>query len=86
MKEISVGCSLGVTLKFGDFENLKPDFWAGIKEDVSEGLSDEQVLDRVKELQNKLRTLCEAQIDSDVYDVKELKVFEKVKQLKKEGK
>lgn len=85
MKEISVGCSLGVTLKFGDFENIKPDFWAGAKEDVSEDLSDEQVLSRVKELQDKLRSLCEAQIDSDVYDVKEIRVFERVKQLK-EGK
>jgi hypothetical protein len=85
MKEISVGCSLGVTLKFGDFENLKPDFWAGVKEDVSDSYSDEQVLERVKELQDKLRALCEAQVDNDVYDVKELKVFEKVKQLK-EGK
>lgn len=85
MKEISVGCSLGVTLKFGDFENLKPDFWAGVKEDISDNYSDEQVLERVKELQDKLRALCEAQVDNDVYDVKELKVFEKVKQLK-EGK
>lgn len=85
MKEISVGCSLGVTLKFGDFENIKPDFWAGAKEDVSEELPDEAILDRIKELQYKLRALCEAQIDNDVYDVKEIKVFERVKQLK-EGK
>ncbi len=86
----SAGCSLEVTLKFADYENVKPSFWAGItvEYDPQEEIvpTREQLLEQIKEAQVQCREICEAQIDKDIYDVKNVKVFEQINIKKKGGK
>jgi hypothetical protein len=83
----SAGCSLEVTLKFADYENMKPSYWAGItvEYDPQEETvpTREQLLEQIKEAQNQCREICEAQIDSDIYDVKKVKIFEQLNYKKK---
>jgi len=87
---IRAGCSLEVTLKFADYANIKPSFWAGYEEswDASEAdlLSEEEIKNKIKFWQDTCREICEQQIDKDIFDVKEIKVFEQVNLLKKRGK
>ena len=86
----SAGCSLEVTLKFADFENVKPSFWCGISQewDTKEDglLSREEILGEIDKAQNQCREICETKIDTDIYDVKNVKVFEKINYKKKGGK
>jgi len=77
------GCALEVTLKFAEFENMKPSFWAGISEeyDASEGdvaPSREELLEKVKDALSDCREIVEERIDSDIYDVKQVKIFEQI--------
>jgi hypothetical protein len=75
----SAGCSLEVTLKFADYENLKPSFWCGVTEEWDtdvDGVFD--VYQKIQEAQVACREICEAQIDKDIYDVKQIKVFEQI--------
>ena len=85
----SAGCSLEVTLKFADYENMKPSYWAGIKKEyeTSEGdtvLTDEELRIGISEAQDVCRKICEDKIDVDIYDIKQVKVFEQI--LYKKGK
>lgn len=84
----SAGVSLEVTLKFADFENVKPSFWCGItrewdtdKDGIS--FSDEQMREAINEAQDTCREICEKKIDADIYDVKSAKVFEQINYKKK---
>lgn len=83
----SAGCSLEVTLKFADYENIKPSFWAGIKEewDTEEDgvVKREDILELIKGTQESCRKICEDMLDKDIYDVKEVKLFQEV--LKRKG-
>ena len=80
----SAGCSLEVTLKFADYENVKPNFWAGVtlEWEQDKTLTEDAVRDSITYWQGVCREICESQIDKDIYDVKKVKVFE---QLNKKG-
>lgn len=87
----SAGCSLEVTLKFADYENIKPSFWCGVSEEWDtdsetgigrELLSEEQIMEVIKTYQGVCRKICEAQIDADIYDVKQVKLFSEVSKMK----
>jgi hypothetical protein len=90
IRGFSAGCSLEVTLKFADFENMKPSFWAGIKEEwdtEKDGdLTIEDIYAKIDEAQVACREICEKKIDADIYDVKNVKVFEQINYKKKGGK
>lgn len=83
----TAGCSLEVTLKFADYENVKPSFWAGVSKeyDGSEASSptDEELRIEISNAQDACRKICEEKIDSDIYDVKQIKLFEEI--LKRKG-
>jgi hypothetical protein len=82
----SAGCSLEVTLKFADFENVKPNFWCGVSEEWEdterEILTDEELRDRIIEWQTICRKVCEQQVDKDIYDVKQVKLYEQINKRK----
>jgi len=81
----SAGCSLEVTLKLRDYENLKPAFWAGYQEEWEEDtISEQEVKDKIRHWQDVCREICEDQVDKDIYDVKQVKVFEQINLRKKE--
>jgi len=83
----SAGCSLEVTLKFAEYENLKPSFWCGISEEweTEEPVSYDNLKVKISTVQDMCRTICEEKIDTDIYDVKTVKVFEQIN-YKKKGK
>lgn len=78
----SAGCSLEVTLKFADFENVKPSFWAGINREYNDQEdivpTNEELLVMASEAQDACRKICEERIDNDIYDVKQVKVFAQI--------
>lgn len=83
----SAGCSLEVTLNLGNYENLKPSFWAGITKEY-DALEDhipteEGLYAEISAAQDVCRKICEDKIDADVFDVKNIKVFQEV--LKRKG-
>jgi len=84
----SAGCSLEVTLKFADFENVKPGFWAGI---TQEWEADEKVMsigdiaEMISTAQDVCRKVCEDKVDKDIYDVKDVKLFARILEEKKKG-
>jgi hypothetical protein len=82
MKRILAGASLDITLKFADFENVKPGFWAGLEEDVSDDLTDEDIANRIGDIHTLVRGIIEDRIDNEIYDVKEVKVFSQIKRIK----
>jgi hypothetical protein len=85
----SAGCSLEVTLKFADYENLKPSYWAGVSREWESSEGDtlpeySDILTMIGDAQDACRKICEDKIDADIYDVKQVKVFEQI--LYKKGK
>lgn len=85
-KGFSAGCSLEVTLKFADFENVKPSFWCGITKeyDAMEDLipTDEELFAEISAAQDVCRTICEEKIDTDIHDVKEVKLYAQINKMK----
>lgn len=75
-RKITAGTSLGVTLKFQDFENVKPSYWAGLEETVPDDWTDEQIIARQTEIMENSRKIVEEQIDVDIDDVKNVKFYE----------
>lgn len=75
-KKITAGTSLGVTLKFQDFENVKPSYWAGLEEVVPADWTDEEIAKRQREIMENARLIVEQEIDRDIDDVKNVKFYE----------
>lgn len=75
-RTINAGASLGLTLAFEKYENLKPTYWAGVTESVPADWSDKQIADRQKVLMENARRSVEEQIDKDISDVKDVKFYE----------
>ncbi len=82
----SAGCSLDVTLKFADFQNVKPGFWCGITEewdtDVEGKKSEEELLERIDTVQKACRRICEEKVDIDIYDVCNVKLYQQILEAK----
>ena len=88
----SAGCGIEVTLKImpGEkvFEFVKPSYYAGVTEEwdtVEDGeMSKEALLERIREYHKDIRRVVEDEIDIDIYDVKEVKLYAEI--LNKKGK
>lgn len=82
----SAGCGIEVTLKImpGEkvFEFVKPSYYAGVTEEwdtVEDGkLTEQQILDRITVYHKAIRGVVEKEIDIDIYDVKEVKLFAEI--------
>jgi hypothetical protein len=93
LQGFTAGCGLEVTLKImpGEkvFEFVKPSFYAGLKEEWEDSergqvTSDEEMFARIKYVQDQCRKICEDQVDKDIYDIKEVKLFAEVLKMKGE--
>jgi hypothetical protein len=81
------GCSLEVTLKFADFENVKPSFYCGINEEYDSEcgdniLTNDELYTKIRKTHAACRAICEEKIDTDIYDVKEVKLYTQINKMK----
>lgn len=67
--------SLKLSLPHNQYENVDVGFYAGVTEEIPSDWTDEQITARMNEIQNLSRNLCEKQVDKDIEDIKEVKVF-----------
>jgi hypothetical protein len=85
----SAGCGIEVTLKImpGEkvFEFVKPSYYAGVTEEWETEeqpgyghISEEQLLERIKTYHKSLRRIVEDEIDIDIYDIKEVKLYAEI--------
>lgn len=76
-RTINAGATLSIKLSLphNQYENVDAGFYAGVSEEISDTLTDEQIAARMKEIQNFARNLCEEQVDKDIENVKEVKIY-----------
>jgi hypothetical protein len=85
----TAGCSLEVTMSLGKntYEFIKPSYYAGVTEEwdteVDGVMSDEALQERITQYHKSLRRFVEKEIDIDIYDIKNVKLFQQV--LKEKG-
>jgi hypothetical protein len=83
----TAGCGIEVTMKIGDFEFVKPNYYAGVTEEwdtVEDGMMNEEELEkRITHFHKNLRKLVEDEIDVDIYDIKQVKLYQEI--LNKKG-
>jgi hypothetical protein len=84
------GCSIEVTMSLGEktYEFVKPSYYAGVTEEwetEKDGeMSEEALKERITHYHHELRALVEKEIDVDIYDIKQVKLFQEI--LKTKGK
>lgn len=80
----NVGCSIEVTMSLGkgSYEFVKPSYYAGVTEEWEtdqEGIMDEETLkERITHYHKELRALVEKEIDVDIYDIKQVKLYQEI--------
>lgn len=81
----TAGCGIEVTLSMGDktYEFVKPSYHAAITEEWDTEkdnlrLNDEELLERVKRYHVELRKLVESEIDVDIFDIKQIKLYQEI--------
>lgn len=85
----SCGVGLEVTLSLGEktYEFVKPNYYAGVTEEWEtdeDGLMSEEDLEvRINKYHKSLRRLVETEIDIDIYDIKQVKLFQEILNSKK---
>lgn len=83
------GCSIEVTMSLGEktYEFVKPSYYAGVTEEWDtdqDGLmSEEDLKERITHFHKELRSLVEGQIDVDIYDIKQVKLYQEILKSKK---
>lgn len=83
------GCSIEVTMSLGEktYEFVKPSYYAGVTEEWDtdqDGIMDENALkERITHFHKELRSLVESQIDVDIYDIKNVKLYQEILKSKK---
>lgn len=82
------GCSLGVTLAFANFENVKPNFFASETEttEVPDSMTPEDKEEWMRQAMARCRKVCEEKVDEDIYDIKHRRVFKEIRKEKQEDK
>jgi hypothetical protein len=88
------GCSIEVTMSLGEktYEFVKPSYYAGVTEEwetesPTDGfglMSEEDLMARITHYHKELRALVEKEVDVDIYDIKQVKLFQEI--LKAKGK
>jgi hypothetical protein len=84
------GCSIEVTMSLGEktYEFVKPSYYAGVTEewetDQDGVMSEEALKERITHYHKELRALVEKEVDVDIYDIKQVKLFQEI--LKTKGK
>lgn len=86
IKGFTAGVGLEVTMKLGSgdkcFEFVKPSYYLGVTEEYDAQEEHAPTEDEVKEKMTfwhkELRRLVETEIDVDIYDVKQVKLFEEI--------
>jgi hypothetical protein len=76
MTKVKGGASLELQLFFTKYESIKPGFSGGWEEEVPDDWTDEQKRKRIGEIQKLCRQDIEKRIDDDIYDVKEVRLFD----------
>jgi hypothetical protein len=80
----TAGCSIEVTMSLGKntYEFVKPSYYAGVTEEWEtdqEGIMGEEALkERIAHYHRELRALVEQEIDVDIYDVKQVKLYQEI--------
>lgn len=78
------GCSIEVTMSLGKntYEFVKPSYYAGVTEEWEtdqEGIMSEEALkERITHYHKELRALVEQEIDVDIYDIKQVKLYQEI--------
>lgn len=86
----TAGCSIEVTMSLGKntYEFVKPSYYAGVTEEwdtEADGIMDEDSLkERITHYHKELRALVEKEVDIDIYDIKQVKLYQEI--LKEKGK
>jgi hypothetical protein len=84
------GCSIEVTLSLGEntYEFVKPSYYAGVTEEwdtEKDGeMSEEALKERITHFHKELRRIVEDEIDIDIYDIKQVKLYQEI--LREKGK
>jgi hypothetical protein len=84
------GCSIEVTMSLGEktYEFVKPSYYAGVTEEwdtEKDGeMSEEALKERITHYHKELRRIVEDEIDIDIYDIKQVKLYQEI--LKEKGK
>lgn len=78
------GCSIEVTLSLGKntYEFVKPSYYAGVTEEwdtEKDGeMSEEALKERITHYHKELRALVEKEVDIDIYDIKNIKLYQEI--------
>ncbi len=77
MKTVNAGATLSIKLSLphNRYENVDCGFYAGVTEEVPEDWTDEQIAERIDEIQKFTRNICEEKVDTDVENIKSIKIF-----------
>jgi len=88
----SAGVGIEVTLSLGEktYEFVKPNYYAGVTEeyDPLEDIipTEEEIKEKITHWHKELRRLVETEIDVDIYDIKQVKLYQEILGKKKGGK